>query len=143
MSCRTGGRLVAWARRRLGVTIAISIAVGLVLLASPSPARAACDTYTNVIDWDMLTEATTYGTFTVSSDCANIFYRWVDDPDHTTVIAANNAIDGALIGSNSIPAHSTSYVYVAGYVPGGRFLLRGRVANGAGPFYNHDGRLKR
>jgi hypothetical protein len=138
---------VSWRRsitRRCAATTVTVAALSATLSAvSPAPALAQCDAYTNIIDFHMRTEAYTYGEYRMTSGCGLPRYRWVDDPDYTTVISVNNPFDGSLYGKNDIPAHSTAY-YELGFVYGGTsFLLRGRVASGASPFYNHDGRLRR
>lgn len=72
-----------------------------------------------------------------------VVYRWLDDPNHTTVISTNYPGDLTLIGVKEIAAHDTSYNSIGGFGPGnaGSFIVRGRVAIGAGSMVNHDARV--
>jgi len=100
--------------------------------------------YTEIVDFNLTETTKTYGSYTISSSGDGAaHYRWLDDPDHTTVISGNNCIDLALYGKREIPAHNTSYHKLFQGNPGLCFVLRGRVAYGAGSMYHHDGRLRR
>jgi hypothetical protein len=100
--------------------------------------------YTDIIDFNLTESTTTYGQYGVSSGTDGwVSYRWVDDPNHTTVISGNNCSDLSLYGKAEIPAHNTSYFALFHGFGGLCFALRGRVAAGAGSMVNHDGRLQR
>jgi hypothetical protein len=114
-------------------------------LALGAPAAASAWWYTDIIDFNLTESVVTYGYYSISQDgdgSAN--YRWLDDPDHSTVISGNNCSDLSPFGVASISAHNTSYhqLFSGGWW-GLCFALRGRVAYGAGSMYNHDGRLQR
>jgi hypothetical protein len=141
MASTTRGR-----RRRSGARRAlIVLALGcLAALGAASPAIAWV--YTGIPDWNLTETTGTYGFYSISSSGdGSASYRWVDDPDHTTVISGNNCADySSLGGGATIGAHNTSYHGLfGGRSPGFCFALRGRVAYGAGAMYNHDGNLRR
>ncbi len=81
---------------------------------SPAAASADC-AYTDVVDFNMYTDARTYpgspyrvsslgsGTYPEAGG-GNGYYRWSDDPDHTTVIAGSNCYNGSLLGKVDILA---------------------------------------
>ena len=116
------------------------LAVALALV----PATAHAFVITDVPDFNLTESTRTYGGYTISSSGdRSAYYRWLDDPDHTTVISGNSCGDLALYGKADIPAHNTSYHRLFTGGVGLCFLLRGRVAIGAGSMYWHDGRIKR
>lgn len=124
--------------------VVAAVIVGLACLATATAAYAWV--YTTITDFNLTETTTTYGQYTKSSSGdSSVSYRWSDDPNHSTVISANNCPDLALLGGPaSIPAHNTSYHGLAGGLSSGAcFALRGRVAYGAGSMYNHDGVLRR
>jgi hypothetical protein len=127
---RTGKRvLLAW------------LVVAIVVL---STAIAWAFVYTNIVDFHLTETTQTYGTYTIASGTNGwASYRWLDDPDHTTVISGNNCSDLSLFGKATIPAHNTSYHGMFQGWAGLCFALRGRTAAGAGSMYYHDGRLER
>lgn len=100
--------------------------------------------YTDIINFNLTGTASTYGYFSISTigDGA-AYYRWVDDPAHSTIISANRCSDLALLGSASIAAHDTSYSWLFTGGASACFALRGRTAPGAGSMYYYDGRLQR
>ncbi len=124
---------------RAGRWLALLVALTLV------PATTAhAFVLTDIIDFNLTETTRTYGSYSISSSGDwSAYYRWLDDPDHTTVISGNSCGDVSLYGKADIPAHNTSYHRLFGGAPGLCFLLRGRVAIGAGSMYYHDGRLKR
>ena len=102
--------------------------------------------FTDIIDFDLTETAYTYGVYSISSSGdGSASYRWVDDPNHTTVISGNNCSDLALLGGPAtIAAHDVAYHGLFGGASAGAcFALRGRVATGAGSMYDHDGNLRR
>lgn len=114
-----------------------------VILAFGAP-RAEAFVLTDIIDFNLTESTQTYGTYSISSTGNNsAYYRWLDDPDHTTAISGNSCGDLALYGKADIPAHNTSYYYMFTGFPYLCFALRGRTAPGAGNMFYHDGRLKR
>lgn len=127
--------------RRWPRTLMTALVAGI---AMGSASAASAFVYTDVVDFN-LTESTRYiGPYRISSTGDNrAYYRWLDDPDHTTVISGNSCSDLALYGSATIPAHVTSYYELFTGSPYLCFMLGGRVAIGAGSMVNHDGRLKR
>jgi len=99
---------------------------------------------TDIIDFNLTETTSTYGQYTVSSGTDGwVSYRWLDDPNHTTVISGNNCPDLALFGKSDIPAHNTSYHALFQSWYGLCFALRGRTAAGTGSMVNHDGRIQR
>lgn len=126
---------------RRSATIAVTISA--VCLVSVTSAFAWV--YTAIVDFHVTETAYTYGQYTKSSSGdSSVSYRWSDDPDHTTVISANNCPDLARLGQATISAHSTAFHGLAGGLSAGAcFALRGRTAIGAGAMYNHDGVLRR
>jgi hypothetical protein len=100
--------------------------------------------YSDIIDFNLTESTSTYGQYGISSGTDGwVSYRWVDDPNHTTVISGNNCSDLSLFGKAEIPAHNTSYHHLFQGSWGLCFALRGRTAAGAGSMVNHDGRLER
>ena len=131
--------------RRFGRSHAIGAVVATSMLTVGAPSAHAW-VYTNIVDFNLTETAYTYGTYSISSSGdGSASYRWVDDPDHTTVISGNNCADLALLGGPAtIPAHDVSYHGLFGGASAGAcFALRGRVATGAGSMYYHDGTLRR
>ena len=115
------------------------------LLAAPATAHGG---YTDLDNWNLTESTSTWGggtQFSISSGGPGpASYRWLDDPDKTTVISANNCTDGTLRGSPAtIPAHNTSYHGLFSGAAGACFILRGRTAIGSGSMVNHDGRIDR
>ena len=127
-------------RRKLAAVVAVTGA-----LALGAPAAASAWWYTDINDFNLTESVVTYGYYSISSTgngSAN--YRWLDDPDHSTVISGNSCDDLSPYGVASIGAHNTSYHQLfSGGWNGLCFALRGRVAYGAGSMYYHDGRLQR
>lgn len=126
------------------------IAAAMMVLWGAAPASAWV--YTDITDFNLCDSyITDAGNFTTSPANGNndhwVEYRWLDDPDHTTVISANNIYDLSMYGKTEIPAHNTTYRTVADLPgiggSGKEFKLRGRTASGAGCMYNHDGRVRR
>jgi hypothetical protein len=114
------------------------------LTVAAAPAEAWV--FTDIVDFNLTETAYTYGVYSISSSGdGSASYRWVDDPDHTTVISGNNCSDLALLGGPAtIAAHDVSYHGLFGGASAGScFALRGRVATGAGSMYYHDGTLRR
>jgi hypothetical protein len=100
--------------------------------------------FTDIIDFNLTETTSTYGQYGVSQGTDGwVSYRWVDDPNHTTVISGNNCSDLSLFGKATIPAHDTAYYALFHGSWGLCFALRGRTAAGAGSMVNHDGRLER
>jgi hypothetical protein len=134
-------RAIGWTRchsRTMTATLAATclLAVGATL--------AYAYVYTDIIDFNLTESTTTYGQYGISSGTDGwVSYRWVDDPNHTTVISGNNCSDLSLYGKADIPAHNTSYFALFHGFAGLCFALRGRTAAGAGSMVNHDGRLQR
>ncbi len=134
------------ARSKALVTLCSALAV--VLLAA---AVAHALVYSDITDFNVCDNSITdAGNFSTSSgNNGNVVeYRWLDDPNHTTVISANDPYTLFDFGDTAIPAHNTGYRTVASYVgftntPPVVFKLRGRTASGAGCMYNHDGRVNR
>jgi len=94
-------------------------------------------------DWDLVDyEVRTWPTSFTATTLFGASFRWLDDPDHTTVISTNRCSDLAFYGKAEIPAHNTSYHNMS---TGGNscFRARGRTAFGAGGLYSHDGRMNR
>jgi hypothetical protein len=115
------------------------------VLAAPVTAQAG---YTDLNNWNLTESTSVWGggtQFSISSGGPGLAeYRWLDDPDKTTVISANNCSDGGLRGSPAtIPAHNTSYHTLFSGSVGTCFVLRGRTASGSGSMVNHDGRINR
>ena len=129
-------------RRLTAGTLTVLLAA-LCTCALPVSAASAY-VYTDIIDFNLTETTRTYGTYSISGVGDNsAYYRWVDDPDHSTVISGNSCIDLSLYGKASIPAHNTSYFKLFTGSPYQCFALRGRTATGAGPMSNHDGRIQR
>jgi hypothetical protein len=140
---RTRGRRAV---RHRAAVVAVLAAVAAAIPAAPANALV----YTDINDFNLCDSyITDAGNFNTSSDNwdHNVYYRWLDDPNHTTVISANNVYDLSLYGKTEIPAHNTSYRLVAWLGTTGpyssSFKLRGRMALGTGCMYNHDGRVNR
>jgi hypothetical protein len=113
-------------------------------LTLPAAGGAYAYVLTDIIDFNLTETTSTYGQYTVSAGTDGwVSYRWLDDPNHTTVISGNNCPDLALFGKADIAAHDTSYHALFHGTYGLCFALRGRVAAGAGSMVNHDGRLQR
>jgi hypothetical protein len=113
-------------------------------LVAAGTATAHAWVFTSIVDFNLTESWSSYGNYTISaSGDGSASYRWSDDPDHTTIISANNCIDLSMFGSATIPAHDTAYHGLYGGVAGQCFVLRGRTATGAGSMYNHDGVLRR
>ena len=134
---------LAWT---VGLLAAILVALAIWM---PAQASAATCVYSDVNDMDMNESPRNFGTYGFSQ-CGkgNVFFRWLDDPNHTTVIGINYVGSGAPPPSRTqaIPAHRTNYYFISSlrYDLGYRiFDLWGRVAIGAGGMYNHDGRIDR
>ena len=109
-----------------------------------SAGAASAYVYTDIIDFNLTETTHTYGTFSISGVGDNsAYYRWVDDPAHSTVISGNSCIDLSLYGKSSIPAHDTAYHGLFTGSPYQCFALRGRTATGAGSMFYYDGRLQR
>lgn len=128
-------------RIAVGGALLIIMAVNLLL-----PVSSQAWVYTSIVDFNLTQSAYTYGVYSISSTGdGSASYRWVDDPNHTTVISGNNCPDLALLGGPAtIAAHDVSYHGLfGGASPGACFALRGRVAIGAGSMYSHDGSLRR
>lgn len=129
-----------------GPLIAKQLAGLLVALfvAAVVAAAASAYVYTDIIDFNLTETTSTYGTYSISSVGDNsAYYRWVDDPAHSTVISGNSCVDLALFGKAEIPAHNTSYFRLFTGSPYQCFALRGRTATGAGSMYYYDGRIQR
>jgi len=127
-----------------GIVTAVALAALGVLTVPAMSGEALAFVYTDIIDFHVNESTRTYGTYSISSIGNNTaYYRWVDDPDHTTVISGNSCADLALYGKNTIPAHDNRYYGLFRGSPYQCFALRGRTAFGAGAMYNHDGRLAR
>ena len=126
--------------------IATHLAALLVALfaAGVVASTASAYVYTDIIDFNLTETTSTYGTYSISSVGDNsAYYRWVDDPAHSTVISGNSCVDLALFGKADIPAHNTSYFRLFTGTPYQCFALRGRTATGAGSMYYYDGRIQR
>jgi hypothetical protein len=124
-------------RRLLGAAAAATFAVML------SASSASAWVWTSIVDFNLTESTSSYGQYTISSGESSAWYRWADDPDHTTVISGNSCGDLSLYGKTDIPAHNTSYHKMFNGFSGLCFVLRGRTAAGAGSMYNHDGVLQR
>ena len=98
-------------------------------------------------DWNLTESTSTYGggtQFHVATDSdGNVYFRWLDSPNKTTVISANYCSDWALINSNVHGVGDTSYHYLFNGTPGYCFVMRGRTGSGQGSMVNHDGRVQR
>lgn len=120
------------------VACAVAAACGV------SAASAAADhgVYTNINDFNLCdNRITDGGNYNASVGAGYFEFRWLDDPDHTSVISANNPSTLELYNKIEIRAHDTSYHLVsAGY---SYVKIRGRLAAGAGCMYYHDGRVNR
>ena len=94
---------------------------------------------------DMNESPRNFGTYGFSQCNTNkfVYFRWLDDPNHTTVMGVNYVGAGAPSNTQAIPAHRTNYYFIGGLRNTGFFNLWGRVAIGAGGLYNHDGRVDR
>jgi hypothetical protein len=122
----------------------LAAAMAAICVGAVCAAVAHAYVTTNIVDFDLTETTTTYGTYTIASGTDGwASYRWLDDPNHTTVISGNNCADLSLFGKADIPAHNTSYHALFQGSAGLCFALRGRVAIGAGSMSNHDGRLQR
>jgi hypothetical protein len=109
-----------------------------------SAAAASGYVYTDIIDFNLTETTHTYGTFSISGVGDNsAYYRWVDDPAHSTVISGNSCIDLSLYGKSTIAAHDTSYHGLFTGSPYQCFALRGRTVTGAGSMFYYDGRIQR
>jgi hypothetical protein len=129
-----GRRARPWALALLAAIAALAVA----------PSAASAWVYTDIDNFN-LTETTRYiGPYTISSSGdGRAYYRWLDDPNHTTVISGNSCSDGAMFDKTTIAAHVTAYQRVFIGTPYLCFMLGARVAIGAGSMVNHDGRLQR
>jgi hypothetical protein len=114
------------------------------LVAGIAASAASAYVYTDIIDFNLTETTSTYGTYTISSvGDSSAYYRWVDDPAHSTVISGNSCVDLALFGKADIPAHDTGYFRLFTASPYQCFALRERTATGAGAMYYYDGRIQR
>ena len=126
------------------IACAALVTAAILLTTGVDPAGAWV--FTSIVDFNLTETAYTYGVYSISSSGdGSASYQWVDDPSHTTVISGNNCPDLALLGGPAvIGAHDVSYHGLfGGASPGACFALRGRVAEGAGSMYDHDGTLRR
>ena len=109
-----------------------------------SAGAASAYVYTDIIDFNLTETTHTYGTYSISGVGDNsAYYRWVDDPAHSTVISGNSCIDLSLYGKASITAHDVAYHWLFTGSPYQCWALRGRTATGAGPMSFYDGRIQR
>lgn len=131
-------------RRTRRASLRAAFCAAACLLAAPATAQAV---WTDLNNWNLTETASTWGggtQFSISSGGGgSASYRWLDDPDKTTVIAAHACGDGSLRGSATIAAHNTSYHHLFSGAVGTCFVLRGRTAIGSGSMVNHDGRIDR
>ena len=132
---------IRWARCQ---TRAFAATLAAVCLLAVAASLAYAYVYTDIVDFNLTESTTTYGQYGVAQGTDGwVSYRWVDDPNHTTVISGNNCSDLSLFGKAEIPAHNTAYHALFHGFAGLCFALRGRTAAGAGSMVNHDGRLER
>ena len=131
-------------RRTRRASLRAAICAAACVLAAPTTAEAV---WTDLNNWNLTESISTWGggtQFSISSSGpGRAEYRWLDDPDKTTVIAAHACGDGSLRGSATIAAHNTSYHTLFPGPVGTCFVLRGRTAIGSGSMVNHDGRINR
>lgn len=122
----------------------LSVLLAALCAYAISAGAASAYVYTDIIDFNLTQTTRTYGTYSVSGVGDNsAYYRWVDDPAHSTVISGNSCIDLALYGKKDIPAHNIAYQRLFTGSPYQCFALRGRTATGAGSMYYFDGRIQR
>src|SRR4051794_29616348 len=99
------GLLVAAACRRTGAALVLALTLGL--LSAPV---AHAWFYTDIVNWNLTETVSTYGQYSIgTTGDGGAYYRWVDDPSHTTVVSGNSCQDLSLYGKTDIGAHDTSY----------------------------------
>ena len=120
----------------------VAVLAALIVLASAASAHAWV--YTDIVGWSLTESWSTYSTYSISSSGdGSAYYRWVDDPNHSTQISGNSCNDLSQLGRADIPAHDTAYYRLFGGYISECFFLRGRVVTGAGSMSGRDGRLRR
>jgi hypothetical protein len=109
---------------------------------------ALADSTNDINDWNM-TEAVSQaggGTqFHIGSGSSGLAqYRWLDSPNKSTVVSANDCADLHVLGSvSSYGVGDTSYHGLFTGIAGTCFILQGRTQAGQGSMVNHDGRVSR
>jgi hypothetical protein len=114
-------------------------------LALALPATASAQVTSDLNDWNLTESTSTWPSeFHISSSGDGwAAFRWIDSPNKTTVISANQCSDLSAYGQDTIGAGDTSYHNLFRGSSGQCFLLRGRTASGSGSMVNHDGRIRR
>lgn len=137
-------KLLWRARRRVALT---AVSATLAALAGAPAAMAYVTTDMN--NWNLTDQASTYGNgsvnFNISSGSdGHVSFRWLDSPNKTTVISGNTCGDYALLHDPiSIGSADTTYHEVFAGGTSQCFVLRGRTAIGSGSMVSHDGRVQR
>lgn len=83
------------------------------------------------------------GGWTTTDASHHVNYRWLDDPNHSTVVSTVDYYNLAFIGKADIPAHNTGYFMAGDGANQFSFKLRSRTNPGGGCMYDHDGRVQR
>jgi hypothetical protein len=109
--------------------------------------RAHATVTTDLNNWNLTESLSQWGggtQFHISTGGSAVQYRWLDSPNKTTVISANNCTDFGLLGSSSAyGVGDTSYHTLYNGSQGQCFILQGRTGAGQGSMVNHDGRVSR
>ncbi len=135
--------------RRYHALRACSALLGLMLAGLSFSSTARADLTSDIVDWNMtesLSQAGGGTQFHISSGSSGVAqYRWLDSPNKSNVVSANNCSDLHVIGSvASYGVGDTGYhwLFTNGFA-GQCFILQGHTNPGQGSMLNHDGRVSR
>jgi len=125
--------------RRLRAPGACVAVLAFLLLATRALAG-----YSDLVDWNLTETTSTWPTqYHITTGGSAVQFRWVDSPNKSTVISANDCGDLALYGSSSYGVGDTGYHTLFNGASNQCFVLRGRTGSGQGSMVNHDGRVDR